>query len=877
MSTKKFKIYAIITFLIVTIVLNWGCSTRKNTLTRRAFHNLTAHYNAYFNGSQALKQGVKQIQDAHVDNFDRVLPVFRLADESASQSAAPQMDRAVKKAAKVVQKHSMEFNGKEYNNWIDDAYLLMGKAHFYKQDYLLSKRLFNYVISKYHNHDKVNNAMIWKARVDVIRGNYEQALNSLDQVRYYDRRGDVSKKASRLYPRVYAQLYIETGHYDKAIRWLDKAIKENRDKDIVTRLMFIKAQIHQKYGYYQKATNTFRKVIKKNPSYELTFYSKINIAESYQGNQNDDYDIKAELQELLKDSKNKEYKDVIYYALAQIAMKEGQMKKGMDYLKKSVSKSMNNNRQKAVSALELGELYFDQKDYELAQSYYDSAMTFLPKKFPNYDSLKTKHNVLSSLVDNLLKVQRQDSLQRIAAMPKAEQDAFINDLIAKVKEEERRKRMEEQRRVNAMHQSQMNASRRRMGGGSAEWYFYNDQAKSFGFTEFKKRWGDRQLEDSWRLSDKSTVSFGTGSENETDEMIRDSLEGGELTNKDKGYYLKDLPLTDSALAVSDSIIKEALFQLGMIYQEGLKDYAKAVKSHEDLIDKDPKSKYTLRAYYHLYQNYNKLGNTVKANEYKKLILNNYPKSDYAKIIKDPDYFKNKAKEINEAEKYYREAWSVYEQGAFSKVVTLADTGMSKFSDSEVAARLALLKAFAKGNMADSAAYANALKYVVNNYKKSEPAEKASNILQALTPDNSGSGKLQQKEGKGGAGKNGYYSYKPKTMQLYIGVFSVKGLSVNDLKAAYSDFNKKYHGLKDLSVNSVYLDNTRQMLTVSRFNNAKEGLKYYRSIKVNKEFDPFFKNNNGKHFIISVNDYSNFYKRKDIEEYLNFFEKTYQGN
>ncbi|MCF8331411.1 MAG: tetratricopeptide repeat protein [Bacteroidales bacterium] len=875
MNNKKLKIFSVIAFLVVMIVMNWGCSTRKNTLTRRAFHNLTAHYNALFNGHQALKQGVEQIQDAHVDNFDRVLPVFRLADETASQSAAPQMDRAVKKAAKVVQKHSMEFSGKEYNKWIDDAYLLMGKAHFYKREYLLSKRLFNYVISKYHSHDKVNNAMVWKARVDVIRGNHEQALNSLDQVRFYDSRGDVSKKVRRLYTRVYAQLYIDTDYYDKAVQWLDKAIEANKDKDIVTRLMFIKAQIHQKNGNYWKATNAFRKVINKNPSYELTFYSKINIAEAYQGNQDEDYDIKSELHDLLKDSKNKEYKDVIYYALAQIAMKEGDMKQRIEYLRKSVSKSLNNNRQKAVSSLELGELFFDQKKYELAQNYYDSAMTFLPKQYPAYDSLKAKHNVLSNLVDNLMKVQRQDSLQRIASMPVAERNRFIDELIAEVKEEESRKRMEEQRRVNAMRESQMNNARRSMGGGSGEWYFYNNQAKSFGFTEFKKQWGERNLEDNWRLSDKTTVSFGNGSGYETDEMIIDSLEGGELTNKDKAYYLQDLPLTDSAKAISDSIIMNALFNLGLIYQEDLRDYEKAVESHENLIDKDPKSKYTLRTYYHLYQNYNKLEDTVKANEYKKLILNNYPESDYAKIIKDPDYFQDQAKNMNEAEKFYSEAWNVYEQGSYSRVVTLADTGMSRYGESEIASRLALLKAFANGKMSDSTAYVKALKYVVNNYKNSESAEKASNILQALTPDNSGSSKLKQK-GDGSANKE-FYTYKPETMQLYIAVFSVKGLSVNDLKAAYSDFNNEYHGLKDLSVNSVYLDNTRQMLTVSRFSDAEEGLKYYRSIKVNNAFDPFFKNNNGKHFIISVNDYSRFYKRKNVEEYIRFFEKNYLSN
>lgn len=870
------KISVLLTLLTIILILLGSCSTRKNTFTRRVFHNLTAHYNAFFNGEQALKKGVEKIKDAHTDNFNEILPVFRLADEAAAQSAAPQMDRAVKKAAKVVKKHSMEFHGREYNNWIDDAYLLMGRAHFYKREYLLSKRLFNYVISKYRRRDLIYEAMIWKARVDIIRGNYDQALNSLEQVKIQDRRYALSREAQKLYPKVYAELYIEQQNYDKAIRWLDKGIKENRNKDIRTRLMFIKAQVYQEKGNLAEAQKTFHEVIKKNPSYELTFYSKINIAKSYQAGSNREYDIRTELKELLTDEKNKEYKDVIYYALAKIALKENKQEKGIHYLKKSVSESMNNNRQKAVSSLKLGEIFFDKKEYKLSKAYYDTAVAVLPKSFPDYEEIKNKNSGLSDLVNNLLQIQRQDSLQHIAQMAPAKRERFINKLIEKVKEEEREKRREEQRRRNAMNETRRNQARNQQLGGKGQWYFYNNQTKSFGFTEFQKVWGDRKLEDNWRISQKSKTSMGgfsDGPGSEGGQGMQDSLNGKQLTKKDKAYYMQNLPRTDSAMAASDSLIKLALYNLGIIYQEELKNHQKAVESHEKLIERFPQSKYTLRTYFHLYRNHQKLGNNNKTKEYKNLILKNYPDSDYAMFIKNPDYLKKKKQKTNKAEQFYEKVWKEYQSGMYSNVKTLADTGISRFRESNVAARLALLKAFAVANVEDSTAYASALKEVVKNYKETEQGEKAAKMLAALKKD-----KKKEEAGKTKGAQSskekGYYTFEKDQMQLYVAVFSVKNLSVNKLKVAFSDYNSEFQSLKDLSVNSVYLDSRHQMLTISRFQNAEEGMKYYRGVKNNKDLQKFFENHNGQHFLLSVNDYSRFYKDKNVEKYMEFFKKNY---
>jgi len=119
----------------------------------RNYHNLVSRYNIYFNGIQSYKKGLRRLGDQFKDDYSQILPVFRYGDESAIASVAGEMDKAIAKASKVITIHSITakpyekkknnltekeqafFEQKEFNNWVDDSYLLMGKAQMYKQDY----------------------------------------------------------------------------------------------------------------------------------------------------------------------------------------------------------------------------------------------------------------------------------------------------------------------------------------------------------------------------------------------------------------------------------------------------------------------------------------------------------------------------------------------------------------------------------------------------------------------------------------------------------------------------------------------------------------------------------------------------------------------
>ena len=142
----KFKRY----FLAVLILgLFCACSTAKDKWINRQYNSIVAHYNAWWNGNEALKEGVKTLEKNHKDNYTEILPIFKLGTKENATAIKSHTDRALEKGGKVIQKYSMKFSGVEKNPQIDDAYLLMGKACFYSQDYNAALATFNLLIAQY--------------------------------------------------------------------------------------------------------------------------------------------------------------------------------------------------------------------------------------------------------------------------------------------------------------------------------------------------------------------------------------------------------------------------------------------------------------------------------------------------------------------------------------------------------------------------------------------------------------------------------------------------------------------------------------------------------------------------------------------------------
>ncbi|MCK5856221.1 MAG: tetratricopeptide repeat protein [Bacteroidales bacterium] len=864
-----------------------ACSTKKNKWNRRVYHNLTAHYNAYYNGEVSLDEAIVEIKDAHKDDYTQILDVFELATNEDVQAAYPKLDRSILKASLVVHKHSMFFGKKENVKWVYYSYLMIGQARFYKHEYGIAKQVFQYIVTKYPKETVKYDAKMWIALVQGIQGDYDDAISNLDGIKNRVSQGLTSKEVYKMIPMVYADVYIKSKNYEAAIPYLKLAIDRNNKKAVRARLLFILGQVQQEREKLKGASRFFAKVLKNNPSYEMDFNARIKMAECYTGG--DSKEVYKQLNKMLKDIKNEDYLDQIYYALAQVALKEKHTKEAMGYLKKSVQTSTTNNKQKAFSALQLAGLYFEKKEYTYAQAYYDSTMMFLPKDYPDYDVLNDRKIILTELVTNLLIVQTEDSLQKLAAMSSYERNKLIDNYIEELKYKEKKAKEAETLRQENMQfaESTRQGPRSVTGSGSNKWYFYNTASLGAGRSEFMQKWGNRKLEDDWRRSDKQSRMEDMSMNGSDEEGGEDDADGdtsstsASAASNDKysrDYYLQNIPLSEQMMDSSNFKIERALFNMGIIYKEKLKNTDEAANSFEKLIDRYPKGDYAPQTYYHLYQLYNQQGITSEANRYKKLLIQEFPESDYAKILQDPKYFDKLAKEANRAKDFYKETYQLYLAGKY-KNVKLNNNLAKKYHTEEVdlLAKFEMLNALCIGKTtSDTAAFITALNVVVNDYPNSEVKPVAVDIIKSLQEASS-----PNKEGKKSDGSNGeddapatIYVYNSGETHMFMILADQRNLKIRELTKRLSNHNKKYFGLKDLKVKTLPINEDILLVSVGNFDDKAASLKYFKTIRRNTVLYGMIKRVGGNYFVISRGNYQRLYQSKDLDGYRKFFDSYY---
>jgi tetratricopeptide (TPR) repeat protein len=581
---------------------------------------------------------------------------------------------------------------------------------------------------------------------------------------------------------------------------------------------------------------------------------------------------------MLKDEKNKEFQDQIYSALAEVALAEDLDSLGIHYLKMSVSTSVSNNFQKATSALQLADIYFVLPDYENAQAYYDTAVQFLPEEYPDYEEIRLKADKLSDLVINLQTIQLEDSLQKLAMMSEDERHAVIDKIIEDfIAEEERRAELE----ALAQAQAEMGAlggGGPSFGGGDGNWYFYNAQTKSSGYSAFVQQWGRRKLEDLWRLRDKQVSAFEEEfiTEVSIDSLVSDSTL---LMIKDphsRQYYLQDIPFTVEERMESDQKIINAFYNLGLIYREGLNDLPKAINTYEELLDRYPDNEFQLQAYYQLYRLFLDLEDEERANYYKMLIINRYPDSDYAKIIQDPEYYLELQQRQNQLAVLYSDTYEAFIDGRYFTVIDNCDLALAQYSDSSaLIPKFEYLKAVSIGKIDVVDSLVIALRRIVENYPGSEVEPMAQNILDYITKERPEFALEEQGE-EADSVIVFPFTYDPEITHIYVMIVKKEGVKLNPTKVKVSDFNQKYYRIKEYTINSLLFDRNHYLISVGNFPNAMEALDYYNTIQDNDYVFSDISMANVQQFIISTDNYPILFKEKDNELYGLFFEQEYLG-
>lgn len=871
--SKKYLLKTTTIVLGCLLIFLFSCSTKKNTFTRRAYHNLTAHYNAYFNGKEALKEGQFELIKKHKDNFSKILPVFELGTKSDAQSVYNFMDRAIEKASIIAQRHSIYIKGVEYIKWVDDAFMMIGKAYYYKQEYDLAIQTFNYVINKYKSHDTRYEAIIWKARVLTQQGKFDDAELLLGSIEKKIENNKANRAANKTYPLVYGDVLLKQEKYGQSIEYLQRAIRLNKSKHLRTRLSFILAQALQLSGNSQKANKYYKKVLGMNPTYDMEFATKINLAKNYEITLGGSKDLKKTLNKMLRDEKNKEYLDQIHFALAEIYLKENDQETAIEHLKKSAQASISNNYQKSISYLKLGDLYFAEPDYRNAQKYYDSCAITLPVDFPNYQLIINKKNTLNNLVKNLDIVTLEDSLQMLARLSPAERAQKIQEHIAQIIQEEQRKKQEEaNRQQNLSNIQQINQNNNQTAGS---WYFYNPASMSFGFTEFVRKWGPRKYEDLWRLSNKTYTDFSFKDITEESDSTEKEESNLEAKLKDPKTYMAKIPLTSEAIEKSDKKISEALFNIGVIYKESLEEPDQSIDAFKKLEQRFPTSKQIAAAYYNLYQIYMDKGEQSKANYYKDLLSKNFPDSDFTKIILDPNYYQKLTEQNNRLENYYKITYLAFKDAKYNQVIINADSVILLNKDKVLTSKFDFLKSLSIGKTQPKEKFIESIKSIITKYPETAIKNEAQAILDFYeNPVEKNLDSVVNINHPDTIIKSVLYKYDPTDFHFYLVVFDVKNINISDIKNLFSNHNTKMFPSKKLSINTLFLDDRHEVLNVSRFENKDNAMNYLISVENSSEILSLLGKTTFNQFIISSVNYPLFYKDKNIEKYLTFYQENY---
>lgn len=862
------KLYRITSFLIALLLLLLaGCSTKKKNIINRGFHNLTAKYNVYWNGRESLREGVRSLAESHNDDYEDILEVFPTGDSETAKSVYPQMDRGIEKASIAITKHSMLIKGKEYVSTIDDAYMLIGKAHFYKHDHIQALEMFNYVIKQYKKNPIRFDGYMWLIRTQTELARFNDAEKILTKIE--EEKTFPKKKVADL-AAVKADHFIKKGDYHKAKDQLILAIDKTKKRKEKSRYTFILAQLYEEIDNRDSAFYYYTRTLRKNVPYEMEFNARINRALLVRESTGDIEGIKKELVKMSKDEKNIDFLDRIYFALGNIALEENDKDLALEYLKRSVAASTQNMTQKAVSYFTIADLYFEKPKYENASAYYDSSIAILPEEHKEYTRVSDMQQSLAELVKNIRIIERQDSLLRLSNMSELELEAYISDLINEAKAEAEAQRQAEadaamqQAQLQQFNQQQQQQQGMSTSGGSG-WYFYNNTALSFGSNDFRQRWGNRQLEDNWRRSSRSSSNAisdesGTG---EDSTAVSDS----ELFNPE--YYMKNIPKTDAERDSANRMVQNAYYDLGSIYKDQLSESERAIQTFEELLQKYPNGLYNLEAYYRLYRIYNELGNKPKAKYYADLILNNHPDSEYAKILRDPKYLEKLEAMRDRLGQIYDMAFENYHKGRYERVIESADSALTRFNDDEILSKFAMLKVMAIGATERLPVYRKALEEFIATYTAAPEKPRAEELLEyvkGLMGETLPDEEVEEEE-------EGPYVYDQTVAHYYAAVITELP-DMATLKGSISNFNTRMFSVESLTIKNLKLSASEDLIFVQGFKETKKAMDYYNAIRTDQEVFEGMEPGNIKQFLISQENFATFYKEKDTDAYLEFFEENY---
>ncbi len=717
-----------------------SCSTKKNTFVSRNTHTMSTKFNVLFNGNNAFDEAKKQLDEAYEDNYWERLPieplkieeeVIPMPGQSLTQADDAQgFDKAEEKAVKSIQKHSMVIDGLEKNKQIDEAYLLLGKSRYYLQRFVPALEAFTFALDKYPDANLFDDTRIWKAKTHIRLQNEELAIETLKLV---IKSIELSEENYEDAQTAMAMAYTQLDSTHLVIDHLKKSTYYFSNKSQSARNFFILGQIYREQNKIDSSNMVFESLayMKKIPR-KYKVHAILERAKNYIATDSTDV-IVLTIKDLIEDRDNRPYLDELYYQLGLITQKQENENLAYAYYENSVQYNSSKPFQKSLSYEKLGDLNFDKTQFELAGSYYDSVLQIKQdKNTKRIRKIIRKRESLNDVIYYENIVNRNDSILYISSLSEEEQKEYFQNFVSELKakeEEEKAKREIEQLNAGIGNLADAGGN---SNNNSGVFYFYNAPIVSLGKIQFKNKFGNRALSDFWLISNNTGPAT---------ELVKNTVTiDNDSLKYDISFYISQIPQSKTAL---DSISKQrndAYYNLGLIYKEQFKEYEIAAEDFEKFLKNDPSKNLILPTKYHLFKTYGEFNQDL-SNKYRDEIVNNYPDSRYAEIIRNPNRALEFEKDEDSPEYIYKNAYVCFEEEEYHYALSNVNDALEKFKGLEIEAKFELLKAFLLFNTKGEQEFVEKLNFVIVNYPNTEESDHAEEVLEQLKKRSENKGKL----------------------------------------------------------------------------------------------------------------------------------------
>ena len=756
--------------LAAVLLAATGCSTQKNTAKTRWWHSFKARYNTYYNGTLAYIDGSLEKENGNKDNFTEMLPLYTVGNKQSREIGKGNFEKAIEKCQKTIKLHSIKkrpvwdkkrrktekdiewLSRREYNPFLWKAWMLMGRSQFYKGAFDEAASTFAYMGRLYQTQPAIYaKSRAWLAKCYLEEG---WLYDAEDVVRNMER-DSIHWSARKEWDYTYADYYIHTGDYAKAIPYLRKVIKHEMRRKQRAREWYLMGQMQAALGNKAEAMRAYKRVIRQNPPYEVEFNARIAMTEVMSGGQWKK--MVSRLKRMAASDKNKEYLDQVYYAIGNIYLAQNDTAKAISAYERGAAKATRSGIEKGVLLLKLGDIYWEMERYNDAQRCYGEAIGLLDKERKDYEELSHRSKVLDQLVPYTDAVHLQDSLQTLAKMDEKDRNAAIDRTIAELKrkEKEERDRLAEQNAQETMQQNSgnnnMQQNNRQQNNMNQQtnglWYFYNATAVSQGKAAFQKMWGKRENVDNWQRVNKTVVNFG-GNQEETElseaqldsiarqEAIEDSLaqiaDSAQNDPHKREYYLAQIPFTEDQIEASNKIIEDGLFNAGVIFKDKLNNLPLSEKQLTRLTSQYPDFEKMADAYYHMYLLYMRKGETDVAEGYVERLKKEYPESEWTTLLSDPYFVENAKLGVHMEDSLYASTYDAFKAARYAEVSGNVRISDSRFPLGANRDKFVFIGGLSKLNEGDAEGCLEDMNTVVKKWPQSGVAEMAGMIVKGVS-------------------------------------------------------------------------------------------------------------------------------------------------